>query len=138
MNVPAPHARLLADVGAAGLSHPLALAGGHALEAHGLIERPHANVDLATEGPEPMEEVAAAVERALTDRGHEVAVRSLTPLSAQLTVTDPETGRRASCPSTRRPCGTRSPTATSGRYWPWRTRWAPRSGPCTTGAPPST
>ncbi|MGJ5759731.1 nucleotidyl transferase AbiEii/AbiGii toxin family protein [Streptomyces galbus] len=92
MNVPAPHARLLADAGAAGLSHPLALAGGHALEAHGLIERPHADVDLATEAPEPMEEVTAAVERALTDRGHEVAVRSLTPLSAQLTVTDPETG----------------------------------------------
>ncbi|MFR9798126.1 hypothetical protein ACL02U_19820 [Streptomyces sp. MS06] len=89
---PEPHRRLLADTLAADTPHPLVLAGGYALQAHGLLDRPHGNVDVATESPAPMTEITAAVVAALESRGHAVRTRALTALSAQLVVTDPETG----------------------------------------------
>ncbi|MEU6815624.1 hypothetical protein [Streptomyces sp. NPDC046860] len=90
MNLPAPHRRLLTDVLASAI--PSALAGGYALQAHGLLERPHANMDLATESAEPMSRLAAALRDVLVSRGHEVTVRDAAPLSAHLSVTDPESG----------------------------------------------
>ncbi|MEU6812849.1 hypothetical protein ABZ920_28490 [Streptomyces sp. NPDC046831] len=92
MNLPEPHRRLLEDVATAGTPYALALAGGYALQAHGLIDRPHRNVDFATQSAEPMETVAGAVRTALEARGRLVRPGSLTPLSAQLAVTDPPTG----------------------------------------------
>ncbi|MEU6550556.1 hypothetical protein ABZ915_09740 [Streptomyces sp. NPDC046915] len=71
---------------------PLALAGGYALQAHDLLERPHANVDLATESTEPMDRIARALGGALAARGREVTLRDADPLSAHLSVTDPQTG----------------------------------------------
>ncbi|MFJ3305951.1 hypothetical protein ACIPSA_23035 [Streptomyces sp. NPDC086549] len=90
MNLPEPHQRLLTDVLA--VAAPLALAGGYALQAHGLLERPHANVDFATESPEPMVRIAAALHDALVSRGREVILQDTDPLSAHLSVTDPPTG----------------------------------------------
>ncbi|MEU6573254.1 hypothetical protein [Streptomyces sp. NPDC046805] len=90
MNLPEPHRRLLTDVLAA--AAPLSLAGGYALQAHGLLERPHANVDFATESAEPMPHLAAALRDALISRGREVTLRDADPLSAHLSVTDPESG----------------------------------------------
>jgi hypothetical protein len=87
-----PHLRLLADLLAAPPPPVLALAGGYALQAHGLVERPHADVDVATPGPEPMAWAASAVRAALEACGREVRPGPVTPLSAQLTVTDPPTG----------------------------------------------
>ncbi|MFF8729160.1 hypothetical protein ACF073_22065 [Streptomyces sp. NPDC015171] len=74
------------------MAAPLALAGGYALQAHGLLQRPHANVDFATESAEPTPRLATALHDALVSRGHETAVRDADPLSAHLTVTDPPTG----------------------------------------------
>ncbi|MDQ0991963.1 hypothetical protein [Streptomyces sp. V3I7] len=93
MNLPEPHRRLLTDVLA--VAAPLALAGGYALQAHGLLERPHANVDFATESAEPMPDIAAGLRDALTSRGREVTLQDADPLSAHLTVTDPESGTRS-------------------------------------------
>ncbi|POX56787.1 hypothetical protein C3489_03080 [Streptomyces sp. Ru71] len=92
MNLSAPHQRLLGDTVTAGSPHGLVLAGGYALEAHGLLTRPHANVDVATQSGEPMERIAEDIRTALEARGRQVRTASVTPLSAQLTVTDPPTG----------------------------------------------
>ncbi|MFF4398285.1 hypothetical protein [Streptomyces sp. NPDC001480] len=86
------HLRLLADVFAVDTAAPVSLAGGYALQAHGLLDRPHANVDLATESTEPMDRIARALGDALTGRGREVTLRDADPLSAHLSVTDPQTG----------------------------------------------
>ncbi|MEW2044851.1 hypothetical protein [Streptomyces sp. NPDC005476] len=90
MDLLRPHLRLLAeafDVATAGA--PWALAGGYALQAHELIQRPHANVDLATESAEPMPRLAEALAAALTSGGrHEAALQDSDPLSAHLAVLD--------------------------------------------------
>lgn len=83
MNLPEPHHRLLTDVLAAGA--PLALAGGYALEAHGLVERPHTNVDFATESAEPLERIAEFLRETLTAHGHKVTLQDTDPLAHQLT-----------------------------------------------------
>ncbi|MGW2421961.1 nucleotidyl transferase AbiEii/AbiGii toxin family protein [Streptomyces sp. NPDC001709] len=93
MNVPEPHHRLLADVVTAGGPYGLVLAGGYALQAHGLVHRPHANLDFATESAEGMDRIAAAVGATLEARGRQVRVGTSTALTAQLTVTDPPTGK---------------------------------------------
>ncbi|MER6567388.1 nucleotidyl transferase AbiEii/AbiGii toxin family protein [Streptomyces sp. NPDC001093] len=92
MNVPEPHHRLLADAVTAGGPYGLVLAGGYALEAHGLVARPHANLDFATESSEGMDRIAAAVGAALEARGRQVRAGAVSALTAQLTVTDPPTG----------------------------------------------
>ncbi|MCH0563057.1 MULTISPECIES: hypothetical protein [unclassified Streptomyces] len=94
MNLPDPHRRLLSDVVTADLPHTLVLAGGYALQAHGLVDRPHANVDMATESQEPTDRLAEAVATALRSRARDVAPGSVTPLTAHLSVTDPPTGER--------------------------------------------
>ncbi|GHI06292.1 hypothetical protein AQI88_36445 [Streptomyces cellostaticus] len=92
MNLPDPHRRLLSDVVTAGSPYVLVLAGGYALQAHGLIRRPHANLDFATESPEAMDRIAGAVGAALEARGRQVRVGTRTALTAQLAVTDPPSG----------------------------------------------
>ncbi|MER6735249.1 nucleotidyl transferase AbiEii/AbiGii toxin family protein [Streptomyces puniciscabiei] len=92
MNLPEPHHRLLADVVTAGGPYGLVLAGGYALQAHGLLQRPHANLDFATESPEGMDRIAAALGTALEARGRQVRTGAVAALTAQLTVTDPPTG----------------------------------------------
>ncbi|MEU2712902.1 hypothetical protein [Streptomyces sp. NPDC007205] len=92
MNLSEAHLRLIGAVLAPGAPFSLVLAGGYALQAHGLVERPHGNVDLATESPEPIARIAYAVGAALEARGRQVRAGALTPLTAQLSVTDPPTG----------------------------------------------
>ncbi|MER5541687.1 hypothetical protein ABT072_04295 [Streptomyces sp. NPDC002589] len=93
MNLTEPHRRLLADVVAAGGTYGLVLAGGYALQAHGLLRRPHANVDFATESAEPMDRIAGVLGTALEAHGRAVRSGAGTVLTAQLTVTDPPTGK---------------------------------------------
>ena len=89
---PSVHLRLVEEVLSAAAPTPLALAGGYALQAHGLLRRPHANVDFATESAEPMDAIAGSVGEALTSRGRTVSYVDTDPLSAHLRVTDPATG----------------------------------------------
>ncbi|KUN10438.1 hypothetical protein AQI95_01575 [Streptomyces yokosukanensis] len=92
MNLPEPHRRLVADVVTAGGPYGLVLAGGYALQAHGLVQRPHTNVDFAGESPEPMDRIAHAVGATLEARGRQVRIAAVTALTAQLSVADPPTG----------------------------------------------
>ncbi|GGX44301.1 MULTISPECIES: nucleotidyl transferase AbiEii/AbiGii toxin family protein [Streptomyces] len=89
--IPLRH-HLLTDVLTIGAPYPLVLAGGYAVRAHGLM--PDASVEgpleVATESPEPMDRVAAAVRTGLTERGWLVRPLEIDPLSARLLVTGVE------------------------------------------------
>ncbi|MER7517139.1 nucleotidyl transferase AbiEii/AbiGii toxin family protein [Streptomyces sp. NPDC126499] len=91
MNLTELRRRLLTDVLAVGDVYPLVLTGGYAVQAHGLVDRLSKDLDVATENPEPMEQIAATVRRAGATRlaGARVGNR---PLSARLIVTDTDTG----------------------------------------------
>lgn len=92
MNLTELHRRLLADVLAVGDVYPLVLTGGYAVQAHGLVDRLSKDLDVATENPEPMEKIAAAVRVGLEQRGWQVRALETDPLSARLIVTDTSTG----------------------------------------------
>ncbi|MBB5933874.1 nucleotidyl transferase AbiEii/AbiGii toxin family protein [Streptomyces zagrosensis] len=89
MNLTDLHRRLLADVLAVGGTYPLALTGGYAVQAHGLVDRLSQDLDVATENPDPMEDIAAVVRTGLERRGWHVEALETDPLSARLIVTDP-------------------------------------------------
>ncbi|MFJ7902882.1 nucleotidyl transferase AbiEii/AbiGii toxin family protein [Streptomyces sp. NPDC096198] len=92
MTLPEPHRRLLADVLAVGAPYPLVIAGGYAVLAHGLVDRPSRGMDVATESAEPMADIAAGVRAGLTERGWLVHSTETVPLSARLLVGDPAGG----------------------------------------------
>ncbi|MER6256288.1 nucleotidyl transferase AbiEii/AbiGii toxin family protein [Streptomyces sp. NPDC001584] len=92
MRMPDLHARLLADVLALGSPFPLVLTGGYAVQAHQLLERVSQDLDVATESAIPMGEIAQAVCDGLKERGWQVAVVEIAPLSARFQVTDRHTG----------------------------------------------
>jgi len=89
MNLNVLHQRLLRDVLAIGNAFPLVLTGGYAVQAHGLVERLSRDVDVATNSNVPMATIAAALIDGLVQRGWEVEVIGIDPLSARLMVTDP-------------------------------------------------
>ncbi|GHB01789.1 nucleotidyl transferase AbiEii/AbiGii toxin family protein [Streptomyces termitum] len=86
------HRRLLDDVLAAGTEYPLVLTGGYAVQAHGLVDRLSRDLDVATENPRPMGEIAAHLRAELEARGWRVRTVETDPLSARLIATDPATG----------------------------------------------
>ncbi|GGT17506.1 hypothetical protein GCM10014713_07800 [Streptomyces purpureus] len=92
-DMPELHRRLLADVIALGSPYPLVLTGGYAVRAHRLVNRPSQDLDVATENPAPMADIAAALCRGLDARGWEVQALETAPLSARFIVTDPLTGQ---------------------------------------------
>ncbi|AZP21226.1 hypothetical protein EJC51_37260 [Streptomyces aquilus] len=92
-DMPELHTRLLADVIALGSPYPLVLTGGYAVRAHRLVNRPSQDLDVATENPAPMADIAAALCSGLTARGWEVQALETAPLSARFTVTDAATGQ---------------------------------------------
>ncbi|MEU4998179.1 nucleotidyl transferase AbiEii/AbiGii toxin family protein [Streptomyces sp. NPDC021622] len=92
MNLTALHRRLLTDVLAVGTPYPLALTGGYAVQAHGLVDRLSQDLDVATENPEGMEKIAATLRAGLVERGWRVRALETDPLSARLIVTEPNSG----------------------------------------------
>ncbi|MER7467057.1 nucleotidyl transferase AbiEii/AbiGii toxin family protein [Streptomyces sp. NPDC097981] len=92
MNLSALHRRLLADVIAIGTPYPLVITGGYAVQAHGLVDRLSQDLDVATENPAPMADITADLVHELAERGWQVAVIAVDPLSARLMVTDPADG----------------------------------------------
>jgi hypothetical protein len=86
------HRRLLADVLAVGGDYPLALTGGYAVQAHGLVNRLSRDLDVATENPDPMADIAATVRTGLEKLGWLVRALETDPLSARLIVTDADSG----------------------------------------------
>lgn len=92
MSISGPHQRLLADVVSAGSPYGLVLAGGYALEAHGVVGRGHGNLDFATESGEALDSVVRGLGAALDARGRIVRVGAVGVLSGQLVVGDPPSG----------------------------------------------
>ncbi|QOV37016.1 nucleotidyl transferase AbiEii/AbiGii toxin family protein [Streptomyces ferrugineus] len=93
--LPPPPRDLLTDVLTVGARYPLVLAGDCAVRAHGLAPgaaRETVPLELATESPEPMDQIAAMVRHGLTERGRRVRPLETDPLSARLLVTDPGMG----------------------------------------------
>jgi predicted nucleotidyltransferase component of viral defense system len=91
--MPELHTRLLADVLTLGSPYPLVLTGGYAVRAHRLVNRPSQDLDVATENPAPMADIAATLCTGLRARGWSVQALETAPLSARFTVTDPVTGQ---------------------------------------------
>jgi hypothetical protein len=81
--MPELHTRLLADVIALGSPYPLVLTGGYAVRAHRLVNRPSQDLDVATENPAPMADIAATLRAGLETRGWKVHALETAPLSAR-------------------------------------------------------
>ncbi|MGW3042246.1 hypothetical protein ACWC9T_19935 [Kitasatospora sp. NPDC001159] len=112
--------RLAALAAPACARYGLALAGGHALRAHGVAACPQDGLTLATGGAD-LPEVAAALAEAYRAAGGGVAERPGTPRLEQLTVRLALGGR------TRWNCGrNRSATGRSGSTWAPRRRTSRR------------
>lgn len=86
------HERLLADILDLGSPYPLVLAGGYAVQAHGLVERFSRDLDVATENPAPMDEIVTSLTTGLAARGWQTTHVQTDPLSGRFLVTDPDTG----------------------------------------------
>lgn len=84
MNLNELHRRLLEDAIAIGNSFPLVITGGYAIQAHGLVDRPSRDVDVATDSGVPMESIVVAMMEGLPERGWEIDVIGIDPLSARL------------------------------------------------------
>ncbi|MGW2898460.1 hypothetical protein ACWDAO_28645 [Streptomyces sp. NPDC001212] len=84
--------RLLGDLLAVGAPYGLALAGGDAVRAHGLVDRPGRDVDVATESPVETEDIVAAVRAGLEERGWRVRTSGTEPLAARLVIGGTEAG----------------------------------------------
>ncbi|MFJ6562935.1 hypothetical protein ACIQMV_24305 [Streptomyces sp. NPDC091412] len=92
MNVGEVRRRLLGDLLAVGAPYGLALAGGDAVRAHGLVDRPGRDVDVATESPVGTGDIVAAVRAGLEERGWRVRTSGTEPLAARLVIDGPEAG----------------------------------------------
>ncbi|MFG3134325.1 nucleotidyl transferase AbiEii/AbiGii toxin family protein [Streptomyces tendae] len=88
MRLPDLHRRLLNDVLDSGGAYRLALAGGYAIQAHGLINRVSQDLDLATDAPEDLSEITNTIAAGLRGRGWTVHTDEVTPRMARLRVTD--------------------------------------------------
>jgi nucleotidyltransferase AbiEii toxin of type IV toxin-antitoxin system len=75
-----------------GSPYPLVITGGYAVQAHGLVDRLSQDIDVATENPASMDTIAQDLQQGLADRGWQVNIISVDPLSARLVATSPETG----------------------------------------------
>ncbi|MFJ8199984.1 hypothetical protein [Streptomyces sp. NPDC096152] len=84
--------RLLVDVLAVGAPYGLLLAGGHAVRAHGLVDRPSRDVDVATESAVDTQDIVGALLRGLEERGWGVRAPETEPLGGRLVVSDPVSG----------------------------------------------
>jgi len=92
-DMPELHTRLLADVIALSSPYPMVLTGGYAVRAHRLVNRPSQDLDVASENPAPMADIAATLRAGLEARGWTVHALETAPLSARFTVSDPATGQ---------------------------------------------
>lgn len=87
------HRRLLRDVLDIGNALPFVITGGYAVQAHGLVDRMSQDIDVATASFRPMQEIAAMLAAGLIQRGWQVHVIGVEPVSARFMVTDPELGK---------------------------------------------
>jgi hypothetical protein len=92
MNLNALHRRLLRDVLEIGNAFPFVITGGYAVQAHGLVDRLSRDIDVATNSSIPMTSLAERLVSGLVERGWQVQVIGVDPVSARFMATDPGTG----------------------------------------------
>ncbi|PZG55504.1 hypothetical protein C1I98_03550 [Spongiactinospora gelatinilytica] len=93
LRLPEFHERLVSVLSPIAERHGLALAGGHAMMAHGLAERPGESLRFAVTGEEQPAGVAWAVAEACRAAGFEVGDLESGPRASLLLVTEPVTGQ---------------------------------------------
>jgi hypothetical protein len=86
MRLSTDHRQLLEVSLAAGEPHGLVLAGGYALQAHGLVERPSRSLAFATERNRPLPSIAALLADAYREAGFGARVIEASPRMARLEV----------------------------------------------------
>jgi hypothetical protein len=118
MNLSALHRRLLRDVLEIGNAFPLVITGGHAVQAHGLVDRLSRDVDVATDSSVPMASLSEHLAAGLTDLGWQVRLIGVDPLSARFMVTDPVTGEDCEVDILWRDSTARQKMPLTARYFP--------------------
>lgn len=103
VRVPAFHARLIEAALDVRERHGLLLAGGHAMTAHGLTERPGDDLVLATDRGVPLPEVAAELAVELRRHGLAVTPADATERVARMVVRDEAGGERCTVSLLREP-----------------------------------
>lgn len=86
------HARLVEAALPVCTQYGLAIAGGYAIKAHGLVERPSEDIDFATAASASLEEIIAALADAYTRAGYQVEVLAVDARKGHLLVSFPLTG----------------------------------------------
>lgn len=89
MELPPSHRRVLEALLPICDKYQLVLAGGYAMRAHGLVDRPSQDLDFATAHSMPLPEIATAVATTYRTLGFEVTMIEATPRMARLTIADP-------------------------------------------------
>ncbi|MFE3412920.1 nucleotidyl transferase AbiEii/AbiGii toxin family protein [Streptomyces mirabilis] len=114
--VPAHHRRLLTDALELGSEYGLALMGGYAVRAHGLVHRPSQDLDFATVHPAPLQEIITTLTRGLTARGWAITVIDIQPSKPASWPPTPPAATPAKSTCSRKPCGDRPSSSTSAPY----------------------
>jgi hypothetical protein len=91
--LPAHHRRLLVDILDLGRPYGLALMGGYAVQAHGIVYRPSQDLDFATTHPAALPQIADRLAQGLSARGWQVSALHAAPLKARFLATDPDSGQ---------------------------------------------
>jgi len=86
------HARLVDVVLPVCAEYGLAIAGGYAIKAHRLVDRPSEDIDFATAAAAPLEEIMAALAGAYREAGCQVQVLDVEPRKGHLLVSFPGSG----------------------------------------------
>jgi Nucleotidyl transferase AbiEii toxin, Type IV TA system len=86
------HARLVDVVLPVCAEYGLALAGGYAIKAHRLVDRPSEDIDFATAATAPLDEIMPALADAYREAGCEVRVLDVDPRKGHLLVSFPGGG----------------------------------------------
>ena len=86
------HARLVEAALPVCATYGLAIAGGYAVKAHGLVTRPSEDIDFATAATAPLDEIMRALPDAYTQAGYEVQVLEVGARKGHLLVTFPLAG----------------------------------------------
>lgn len=89
MDMPPFHRRLLEIALEVTDSYGLVLAGGYAMRAHGMVDRPSRDLDFATVTAPSIPDAVEAMAATFRGNGFQVRITRGTPLLGQLIVTDP-------------------------------------------------
>lgn len=92
-DLPAYHRRLLVDILGLGRPCGLALMGGYAVRAHGIVHRPGQVLDFATTRPTALPQIAGHLAQGLGARGWRVSALHAAPVTARFLATGPDSGQ---------------------------------------------